>query len=404
MSKKQQTTWRLSEAACELGVSAVTLKRWFLQGRVKDVGRDRNNWRVLNEEDMRRLARFTRQETREYPIGGTKAQKPLAAEAAEFRVASFFSGIGGIDLGFERAGFRTVFQCEVNPFCAKILGQHWPNVPRSTDIREVTIEGVPVSDVWTGGFPCQDLSLARMGKRDGLKGKKSGLFHEFARLVGEGRPRVLVIENVPGLLNSHQGRDFEVVLRSLAELGYAIGWRTLNSRYFGVPQSRQRVYIVGCYRDWRGPAAILFEPERGEGDAAPRESDGAPAVSPFKKVIGDPSGEGPVVQSMAYCLYACSARHTGTDWSRTYVCYPRRGNVRRLTPRECEGVMGFPVGFTIPKDSEYSPDDLDSLRYHALGNAVTPPVAEWIGNRVRQYLLATAASEPMLRRTQYSVA
>jgi DNA (cytosine-5)-methyltransferase 1 len=66
--------------------------------------------------------------------------------------------------------------------------------------------------------------------------------------------------------------------------------------------------------------------------------------------------------------------------------------------------MGFPVGFTIPKDSEYSPDDLDSLRYHALGNAVTPPVAEWIGNRVRQYLLATAASEPMLRRTQYSVA
>src|SRR5205807_2770915 len=118
------------------------------------------------------------------------------------------------------------------------------------------------SDVWVGGFPCQDLSLAFMGKRKGLRGARSRLFHEFARLVREACPRVIVIENVPGLLSSHKGEDFEIVLGTLAELGYSLGWRVLNSRYFGVPQSRQRVYIVGCYRDWTGPARILFDAER----------------------------------------------------------------------------------------------------------------------------------------------
>ncbi|MDY7000521.1 MAG: DNA (cytosine-5-)-methyltransferase [Thermodesulfobacteriota bacterium] len=308
-----------------------------------------------------------------------------------YKMSSFFSGIGGFELGFEKAGFKTVFQCEIDDFCNKVLEKHWPNIRRERNIKEVIGATIPGSEVWTGGFPCQDVSLARMGKRDGIKGKKSGLFFEFARLVGECSPRVIVIENVPGLLSSHKGRDFGVVLSTLAEFGYSLGWRTFNSQYFGVPQSRQRVYIVGCYRDDGGPAEILFEPECCTGHDKKGQSNGKTSVSPFKKVIGDPDGEGPVVPSIAYCLYACSARHTGTDWSRTYVSYPQKGEVRRLLPKECEGIMSFPTGWT--KIYEEDSDDIDTLRYQALGNAVTPPVAEWIARRLSTYLNNKEAEE-----------
>jgi DNA (cytosine-5)-methyltransferase 1 len=305
-------------------------------------------------------------------------------------VASFFSGIGGFDLGFQRAGYRITFQCEIDPFCNQILEQRWPHaetgIERKTNIKHVGSADIPLSDVWVGGFPCQDVSLARMGPRAGLRGARSGLFHEFARLLGESRPRVFVIENVPGLLSSHRGRDFGIIIRTLAELGYGVGWRVLNSKDFGVAQSRRRVYVVGCYRDPRGAADILFEPERGARDAAKSESDGTPALSPFKEVLGDPV-KGPVFQRIAYCLYACSARHTGTDWSRTYVSFPD-GRVRRLTPRECEGIQGFPVGWTVPNTGDLDPARIDTLRYTALGNAVTVNVAEWLARRISAYLAA----------------
>ncbi len=312
--------------------------------------------------------------------------------------ASFFSGIGGFDLGFDRAGFKIVLQCEIEKYCNTILQNHWPKVKRFTDIKGVTDADVPVCDVWTGGFPCQDVSVARMGPRAGLKGKRSGLFFEFARLLEGGRPRVLVIENVPGLLSSHGGRDFGVVIRTLADLGYGVGWRVLNSRYFGVPQSRQRVYVVACHQDGQGPGQILFESERGKGDASESQSNGKALVSPFKTSFGDPR-RGPIVPGIAYCLYACSARHTGTDWSRTYVTYPA-GRIRRLLPIECERVQGFPDDWTlVPSNNGYGDSDkVDSLRYHAIGNAVTVPVAEWLAARIKLYLTAKDSKPPATPR------
>lgn len=305
-------------------------------------------------------------------------------QGTRFRAASFFSGIGGLDVGFEQSGFEITFQCEIDPFCKEILERHWPDVPRLTNIKEASNADVPVSEVWFGGFPCQDVSLARMGPRAGLKGARSGLFHDLARLLTEGRPSVLVIENVTGLLSSHKGRDFETIIRTLADIGYSLGWRVLNSKNFGVPQSRSRIYIVGCYRDRKGPVEILFEPECSQGDAAPREPSRKASISPFKEVLGDPV-KGPIYQRIAYCLYACSARHTGTDWSRTYVCYPN-GKVRRLMPRECEGVQGFPAGWTRPVTEPDDPEKIDTLRYHALGNAVTVPAARWLAERIARYL------------------
>lgn len=308
------------------------------------------------------------------------------SSAASFRAASLFSGIGGFDLGLEKAGFEITFQCEIDEFCRTILKHHWPEIPCHENIKELSAGTIPISDVWAGGFPCQDVSLARMGARAGLKGKRSGLFYDFAKLVGEACPRVVLLENVTGLLSSHSGRDFATVIGTLAEFGYSVGWRVLNSKNFGVPQSRQRVYIIGCHRDIHGPGQILFEAERSERDVEKGKSDGKAALSPFKTCIGEDGGDGPIYQSIAYCLYASSARHTGTDWSRTYVPYPKRGQVRRLTPKECEGVMCFPAGWTIPPPERFREDDIDSLRYHALGNAVTPPVAEWLGHRIHNYL------------------
>jgi len=299
-------------------------------------------------------------------------------------VASFFSGIGGFDLAFERAGFDITMQCEIDPFCNAILAKHWPMVKKFHDIREVQYADVPSSDVWVGGFPCQDISLARMGSRTGLKGKRSSLFYEFARLIGACLPSIVILENVAGLRNSNGGRDFQTIIHTLAQLGYSVGWRVYNSKYFGVPQSRQRVYIVGCYRERRGPAEILFESECSSGHDSSYRQDEEEPLSTFKTSFGDFS-KGPIVQGLAYCLYACSARHTGTDWSRTFVSYPQ-GKVRRLMPNECEGIQGFPQDWTLPPMLPIDPEKLDTLRYTVLGNAVTVPAVEWMARRIRPVL------------------
>lgn len=295
------------------------------------------------------------------------------------RVASFFAGIGGFDLGFERSGFRTVWQCEIKKFCLDVLEHHWPEVPKATDIRSVLPSDIPEAEVWVGGFPCQDISLARMGPRSGLKGSQSGLFFEFARLLEANRPEVVVLENVAGLLSSNEGRDFGLVIRTLADLGYGVAWRVLDSRHFGVPQSRTRVFIVGTLGDPKTAGSVLFEPECGDRNSSKSRPNGEKSVSPFAISVGD--AKRGFVKKLAHCLYAESARHTGTDWSRNYVSYPQ-GEVRRLIPLEAERLQGFPDGWTyLPRYAE-NPDKLDSARYHACGNAVTVNVIEWIGERL----------------------
>jgi DNA (cytosine-5)-methyltransferase 1 len=118
----------------------------------------------------------------------------------------------------------------------------------------------------------------------------------------------------------------------------------------------------------------------------PRGSNGKVSLSPFKESVGD-FVKGPIVKKLAHCLYACSARHTGTDWSRNYACYPD-GRVRRFIPAECERLQGFPDDWTIPNEGSKfaNVSDLDSLRYHALGNAVTVHVVEWLAARIKAYI------------------
>lgn len=311
---------------------------------------------------------------------GSASSRLEGATTTKLRHASFFSGIGGFDLGFERAGMQSVFMCEKKPFCRTILNQHWADVPCAEDINEVNVEDIPEAQIWSGGFPCQDLSLARMGVRAGLGGSQSGLFYRFAELLGERLPKIVVLENVHGLLTSHRGRDFGIVLKTLDELGYGLAWRVLNSKDFGVPQSRRRVFVVGVLGDVGSAGQILFEPECSDWHPETSGSAGEKPASLFQKIVGDPV-KGPLTKSMAHCIYAESARHTGTDWSRNYVWFPE-GRVRRLTSSEVERVQGFPHDWTLPSGLVNETPKLESSRYHAIGNSVTPAVANWIGKRI----------------------
>lgn len=185
-------------------------------------------------------------------------------------LGSLFSGIGGIDLAAEVAGFQTAFQVEIDPACQTVLRRHWPDVPKYGDITSVKGSDLGYCDVLAGGFPCQDLSVA--GKRAGLGGSRSGLFFEFARLIRECRPRFAVIENVPGLLSSNKGWDFAVLLDTLGECGATdIGWRVLDAQFTGVPQRRRRVVVVADFGTQRcGEVLSLAEGVRG--NPAPRRS------------------------------------------------------------------------------------------------------------------------------------
>ena len=302
------------------------------------------------------------------------------------KVASFFTGIGGFDIGFERAGFDVNFQCEINAFCKSVLKHHWPQIPCATDITSLEPESVPDAEVWCGGFPCQDLSVARGSKgRHGLNGSRSGLFFRLSELAKIKKPRVILIENVHGLLNSNNGKDFAELLHTLSGLNYAVSWRLLNSRYFGVPQSRPRVYICAWMKDPTSAGNVLFE------NHPPIHLKNERAGFLTTSWKQDP---GPIPPKLAFCLAATSGRHTGTDWSRTYIPYVNE--VRRLTPLECERLQGFPDHWTKLHLADVDVEKSDSLRYHALGNAVSVAVIKWVAERIRGQL-ANAETAPNSR-------
>ncbi len=351
-------------------------------------------------------------------------------------VGSLFSGIGGLDAGLARAGFRHAFLCESDPWRRDILAARFPGVPIYEDVRDV-VGGVPDAqraggvqagmegsavqptsrecselprdvDLIAGGFPCQDVSVA--GRRAGLAGSRSGLFHEFARIAESLRPRWLLVENVPGLLSSNGGRDFGVVLGTLADLGYGLAWRIVDSRYFGVPQRRRRVFILGALagRDPRAAAERCGEilavgsrckrhpATRGEAgqDVAVASANGAGDGRPHYYV--EDFEDGTLTSStgridrhpltvaapleatddlVSIPLAASNANGTGhAPDERQYVV---QSGVRRLTPIECERLQSLPDNWTAPTGSEP-----DSRRYAALGDAVTASVGEWIGRRI----------------------
>ena len=328
-------------------------------------------------------------------------------------VGSTFSGVGGFDLGFERAGMSVLWQAEIDKWSRRVLRGHWPNAAIYDDVRAVNAEAKPV-DLLCGGFPCQDLSVA--GKRAGFKGERSSLFFEFARIADELRPRWIVLENVVGLLSSAEGRDFGILLSTLAEIGYGdLAWRVVDARFFGVPQRRRRVFIVGCLGD-DGERAVRALGAGGEGNLEAGECSWQGATA---GAVGGVGGVGGVMtERLAKCLTTSNERldsetesfvvetATATSFAQNQRGEPResdiaaqlttggglrttdveggvyvghRGSsVRRLTPTECERLMGWPDGWTAV-DGDKTPD---GRRYAACGNGVVANVSEWIGRRI----------------------
>ena len=213
-------------------------------------------------------------------------------------VVSLFSGVGGMELGLERAGMRSVYQCEIDKNCRGVLERHWPGLPRWDDVQTLTgreiMSRVDRADVVAWGSPCQDLSFA--GKRAGLSGERSSLFHEGMRVIREMReetnneyPRISIWENVAGALSSNKGADFGAVLDSMAEAGaVVIEWRMLDAQYFGIPQRRRRVFVVAIFdpaaaAGCADPLLSLSEGLRGhpaEGRSQREGSPGETAPSP----------------------------------------------------------------------------------------------------------------------------
>ncbi len=169
------------------------------------------------------------------------------------RFGSLFAGVGGIDLGFEKAGWNCGFQVEWDKNCQQVLNYHWPDIPKWWDVSDVNGADLPPVDLITFGSPCQDLSVA--GRRAGLEGGRSGLFFEAVRIIKEMRnatgnvyPKWAVWENVPGAFSSGGGDDFEAVLEEMANVGaYHLEWHCLDAQFFGVPQRRRRVFVIACF-------------------------------------------------------------------------------------------------------------------------------------------------------------
>ena len=152
-------------------------------------------------------------------------------------IGSLFAGIGGFDVGFENAGYRTAWQVELNPINRAVLADRFPHARQFEDVRECGAHNLSAVDVITAGFPCQDISIAGSHAPRGLQGERSGLFWEVIRILKETQPRWVVLENVVNLLAVNDSRDFETVIRALADCGYVGFWRVLNAQYFGVPSN-----------------------------------------------------------------------------------------------------------------------------------------------------------------------
>ena len=177
-------------------------------------------------------------------------------------IGSLFAGIGGFDLGFERAGFKTAWACEIDPKAQAVLRLRFPDAKLHDDVCQIGAHNLEPVDVVTFGSPCQDLSVA--GKRADLAGERSGLFHEAVRIIQElrerhGKPDFAIWENVPGAFSSNQGRDFAAVLQALADIGATdLAWRVVDSRFFGVAQRRRRVFLVADFGGERAEQVLAL--------------------------------------------------------------------------------------------------------------------------------------------------
>ena len=301
-----------------------------------------------------------------------------------------FSGIGGFSLGLKQAGIEPdwIGFSDIDKYANKLFQRRFPNARRLGSITDVRPNDLPNIDLITFGFPCQDLSIA--GKRGGLSANRSSLFFKAIELVAAKRPKYFIFENVKGLFSSNGGKDFDIVLRSIADIGYDGQWQLLNTRWF-LPQNRERVYFVGHIRGECRPKIFPI----GESDQKIRgiskqriqkqrlhtntitaryEGEGADSYIIESKQKGELNQIGVIGKdSEATRVYDTTCARTiknGGGMGAKTGLYKTNSSIRRLTPTECERLQGFPDGWTEGQS--------DTQRYKQLGNTVSVPVVQSI--------------------------
>ena len=348
----------------------------------------------------------------------------------EIRYFSMFTGVGGFELGLENANSRqslskqtrgreylqskgdqsnnqvqrTETECEeskpksftcvgmseFNKYSNQVLKYRFPKIKNWGDCTKIKPEDLPDFDMLCGGFPCQAFSIA--GKRKGFEDTRGTMFFEVARILKVKRPKIVLLENVKGLLNHNKGETFRVILQTLDELGYEVQWMVLNSKFFGVPQNRERVFIIGNLRgtskseilpfgeDVREVAIESGKPPKISGTITKRYHKQGNADTYIKQLIGGSQGD------RVYSTEGCSttiASQAGGKGAKTGL-YLEGFKIRRLTPIECERLQGFPDGWTewgINEKGEKVKMS-DTQRYKQMGNAVTTNVITAIGSQI----------------------
>ena len=314
------------------------------------------------------------------------------------RLLDLFSGIGGFSLGLERSGaFETVAFCEIDPFCRKALAKHWPKVPCYDDVKTLTAErlatdGIGPIDAICGGFPCQDISLAGGGK--GIEGERSGLWSEYARIIGEIQPQFVIVENVAALL----GRGLSRVLGDLAALGYDAEWNCIPASYVGAPHRRDRIWIVAY------ASSIRRDTGRSEqslqGLRKPSEASMAYAGCEFRQSVGiqreEPAsgwtsnrpGDG-----SSLVANTASGRQP-TDWRSSRQAGHVDSGGENMADSDCEPPRRLAISWRefdqwfiepdVGRVANGVPARVDRLR--SLGNAVVPQIPELIGRAIMESL------------------
>ena len=311
------------------------------------------------------------------------------------RTIDLFAGVGGIRLGFEQAGFKTVWANDFEPKCANTYNLNFgENALTVADITKVNEKDIPDCDFVVGGFPCQAFSIA--GYRKGFDDEKGrgNLFLDVARIIKEKQPVGFLLENVKNLKSHDGGNTFKVIKKTLEDLGYHIKAEVLNSMEYGnVPQNRERIYIVG-FKDKAKLDKFEFPKpiERTVNITDILEKDvpekyyyeGKPL---YDRIKDDITEQGEVYQWRRQYVRrnksgVCPTltANMGTGGHNVPIIYDGKG-IRKLTPRECFSVQGFPKDYQLPKIS-------DAALYKQAGNSVSVPVIARIAKNIKKALEA----------------
>ena len=308
----------------------------------------------------------------------------------EFRTLDLFAGVGGVRLGFENAGFKTIFANDFDKTCKDTYDLNFSE-PKLTikDIWKFEIKDIPEFDILLGGFPCQAFSVA--GYRKGFQDKEKGnLFFRIAEILEERKPEAFLLENVKNLKGHDNGKTFKIIRETLEKIGYFIKSKVLNSMTHGnIPQNRERIFIVG-----------FLDKNKAEAFEFPKEIS---LTKNFRQFTANEAedkyyyNDKPLYEKIKNDI---NSEFTVYQWRRKYVRANKKGvvptltanmglgghnvpiiknhkGIRKLTPRECFLLQGFPQNFKLPKNLA------DSKLYHQAGNSVTISVVQRIAENMK---------------------